>query len=227
MTRRQRYRRATFSPIATRDLIPTSIPKRTSRGWLRRPRIRTPAWRALTYETLFGLLAVTGLRIGEAIRLDGNDVEFQTGLLTVRDNKFHKSRRIPLHPSTMEVLARYAEQRSRRFPRPTTPSFFVTIRGVRLLYTHVHSDFRGIVLRAGLAPRSTSGAPRIHGLRHSFAVRTLVEWYQADADVGACLPLLSAYLGHVSPASTYWYLEAAPELLALVSQRLERFMGDL
>lgn len=187
----------------------------------------TPAWRALTYQTLLGLLAVTGLRIGEAIRLDGGDVEFRAGLLTVRDSKFRKSRRIPLHQSTVEALTRYAARRSDQFPRPTTPSFFASVRGARLLDTNVHVDFKEIVRRAGLPPRSMSGPPRIHGLRHSFAVRTLVEWYQAGADVGARLPLLSAYLGHVSPTSTYRYLEAAPELLALVSQRLERFMGDL
>ena len=186
-----------------------------------------PTWRGLTYQSLFGLLAVAGLRIGEAIRLDGDDVELRAGLLTVRDTKFQKSRRIPLHPSAVAALARYAEQRTQRFPRPRTPSFFVTVRGVRLLYTHVNADFLEIVRRARLRPRSTSGPPRIHGLRHSFAVRTLVKWYRSDVDVGANLPLLSAYLGHVSPLSTYWYLEAAPELLALVSQRLRGVVEDL
>lgn len=183
-----------------------------------------PPWRAMTHQTLFGLLAVAGLRVGESIRLDRGDVELQTGLLTVRDTKFKKSRRLPLHSSTVQALARYAEQRDHHFPRLRTDSFFVSVRGSRLLDTHVHATFNEVVRLAVIQPRSTACRPRMHGLRHSFAVSTLLRWYQseADTDVGKNLPLLSAYLGHVSPASTYWYLEAAPELLALVSQRLER-----
>jgi len=189
----------------------------------------SPPWRAMTHKTLFGLLAVAGLRVGEAIRLDRVDVEFRTGLLTVRDTKFKKSRRLPLHSSTVQALAQYTEQRDHHFPRPQTGSFFVSVRGSRLLDTHVHATFNEVVRLAGIKPRSTTCHPRMHGLRHSFAVNTLLRWYQSDADtdVGTNLPLLSAYLGHVSPASTYWYLEAAPELLALVSQRLERVVAAL
>jgi len=188
-----------------------------------------PRRRAMTHQTLFSLLAVAGLRVGEAIRLDRVDVEFGTGLLTVRDTKFKKSRRLPLHPSTVHALARYAEQRDHHFPRPQTESFFVSVRGARLLDTHVHATFREVVRLAAIQPRSTACRPVMHGLRHSFAVNTLLRWYQSDADtdVGTNLPLLSAYMGHVSPASTYWYLEAAPELLALVSQRLERVVEAL
>lgn len=188
-----------------------------------------PPWRATTHQALFGLLAVAGLRVGEAIRLDRGDVEYDAGLLAVRDAKFKKSRRLPLHPSTVQALARYAEQRDRHFPRPQTESFFVSVRGARLLDTHVHATFNEVVRLAAIQPRSTACRPRMHGLRHSFAVNTLLRWYQSDAqvDVGSRLPLLSAYLGHVSPASTYWYLDAAPELLALVSQRLERVVEAL
>lgn len=188
-----------------------------------------PPWRGTTHRTLFGLLAVAGLRVGEAIRLDRMDVEFRTGLLTVRDTKFKKSRRLPLHQSTSEALARYAEQRDHHFRRPQTESFFVSVRGARLLYTHVRSTFNELLRLAAIPIRATACRPVMHGLRHSFAVNTLLRWYQADADtdVGTKLPLLSAYLGHVSPASTYWYLEAAPELLALVNQRLERVIEAL
>lgn len=189
----------------------------------------TPPWRALTHRTLFGLLAVAGLRVGEAIRLDRVDVEFGTGLLTVRDTKFKKSRRLPLHPSTVQALSRYAEQRDDRFPRPPTDSFFVSVRGARLLDTKVHTTFKEVVQLAAILPRSEACRPHLHGLRHTFAVSTLLSWYRSDDDndVGAKLPLLSAYMGHVNPISTYWYLEAAPELLALASRRLERVVEAL
>lgn len=186
-----------------------------------------PAWRAMTHQTLFGLLAATGMRVGETIRLNREDVDSDRGRLTVRDTKFKKSRRMPLHPSTAVALAEYAAQCHRRFPRTTTESFFVSVRGARLLDTHVHATFREAARQAGLEHRPGAGRPRLHGLRHTFAVNTLLRWHQSEADVGAMLPLLSAYLGHVSPASTYWYLEAAPELLAVVSQRLERAMEAL
>jgi integrase len=187
-----------------------------------------PPWRATTHQTLFGLFAVAGLRVGEAIRLDRTGFEYDAGLLTVRDTKFKKSRRVPLHPSTVQALARYADQRDRNFPRPQTESFFVSVRGSRLLDTHVHATFRQVLRLAAIEPRSTACRPRMHGLRHSFAVNTLLRWYQSDAaDVGTKLPLLSAYLGHVSPTSTYWYLEASPELLASVNLRLERAIEAL
>jgi integrase len=177
--------------------------------------------RAATFETLVGLLAVTGLRIGEALRLDRDHVDLAEGVLCVRKTKFGKSREVPLHPSTVDALVAYALERDRLCRRPADPSFFVSTAGTRLLYCNAHLGWLELVRRAGLQPRSTKCRPRPHDLRHSFAVRTLLGWYRDGADVAARLPLLSTYLGHVHPANTYWYLSAAPELLSLVAARLE------
>jgi site-specific recombinase XerD len=174
-----------------------------------------------TYRTLIGLLSVTGMRIGEAIGLARDDVHAARGVLRVVNSKFGKSREIPLHPSVIEALRRYAEQRDRLCPTPSCDSFFVSTRGTRLRYSVVATTFRKLTQRAGLHPRSQRCRPRIHCLRHSFAVRALAEGYATGADVQALLPLLSTWLGHVDPASTYWYLSAAPELLAHASRRLE------
>lgn len=180
--------------------------------------------RVATYRTLIGLLAVTGMRIGEAIRLDRGDLDFEHELLVVRDSKFGKSRALPLHPTTVRALLGYLQQRDRLQPPPSTPALLISPAGTRLLYSNVHSTFRQLRRHAGLRPRSASCRPRIHDLRHTFAVRTLLDAYRTDADVQARLPLLSTYLGHVDPGATYWYLSAAPELLALAGQRLERHL---
>lgn len=182
--------------------------------------LRSPL-RAVTFETLIGLLAVTGLRIGEALRLDRDDVDLDNAVLRIRLSKFGKSREVPLHPSTMHALAGYAHRRDALCPRPRGLSFFVSTAGTRLRYDGTHLAWLDIVRRAGLQPRSTRCRPRPHDLRHSFAVRTLLGWYQDGADVAARMPLLSTYLGHVHPANTYWYLSAAPELLALLTARLD------
>jgi integrase len=179
------------------------------------------ALRAATFETLVGLLAVTGVCIGEALRLDRGDVDMGEGVLQIRDTKFGKSREIPLHTSTVEALAVYARRRNRLCPRPVDPAFFVSTAGTRLLYCNVHATWLNRVRRAGLEPRSASCRRRPHDLRHNFAVRTLLGWYQDDVDAQARMPALSTYLGHVHPANTYWYLSGAPELVMLVrhSQR--------
>ena len=177
--------------------------------------------RAATFEALVGLLAVTGLRIGEALRLDRDDVDLAEGVLRIRVSKFGKSREVPVHASTVDALAAYARRRDQLCPRPTGPSFFVSTAGTRLLYCSAHLAWLELVRRAGLQPRSAKCRPRPHDLRHSFAVRTLLGWYRDGADVAARMPLLSTYLGHVHPANTYWYLSAAPELLALVAARLD------
>ena len=181
--------------------------------------LRSPL-RAATFETLVGLLAVTGLRIGEALRLDRDDVELTFGVLRIRQTKFGKSREVPLHPSTVEALAAYALRRDELCPRPREQAFFVSTAGTRLLYCNAHLAWLDLVRRARLGPRSATCRPRPHDLRHSFAVRTLLGWYRDGADVAACMPLLSTYLGHVHPGNTYWYLSAAPELLTLVAARL-------
>jgi integrase/recombinase XerD len=177
--------------------------------------------RAATFETLVGLLMVSGLRIGEALHLDRDDVDLEDGVLHIRQTKFGKSREVPLHPSTVDALAAYARRRDQLSPRPCDPSFFISTTGTRLRYDNVHLAWLDLVRRAGLAPRSARCRPRPHDTRHSFAVRTLLGWYRDGVDVAAAMPLLSTYLGHVHPANTYWYLSAAPELLTLVAARLD------
>jgi integrase len=188
--------------------------------------LRTPL-RAATYATLIGLLAVTGMRVGEAIRLDRADVDLLEGLLTVRDSKFGKSREVALHATTTEALRGYAHRRDEECPRPAAPSFFVSIAGTRLIYTNVQHVFAGLTVAAGITRRSASCRPRLHDLRHSFAVTTVLGWYRDGVDVEPRLPLLSTYLGHADPGSTYWYLSAAPELFAIAAQRLEHALGQL
>jgi integrase len=182
--------------------------------------------RILTYQTLIPLLAVTGMRVGEAIRLDRNDLDLEAGVLTVWRSKFGKSRELPLHASTVDALRTYLRRREQLYPGPQAPSLFISSVGTRLLYCNVNWTFLRLVSRAALKPRSTLCRPRLHDLRHTFAVRTLLDAYRTDADVGARLPLLSTYLGHVHPANTYWYLSAAPELLALAGNRLERSLEE-
>lgn len=186
--------------------------------------LRSPL-RAATFETLVGLLAVTGLRIGEALRLDRDDVDLVDGVLVIRLSKFGKSREVPLHPSTVGALAAYTRERDRLCRRPVDRAFFVSTAGTRLLYCNAHLAWLDLVRRAGLQPRSATCRPRPHDLRHSFAVRTLLGWYPDGADVQARMPLLSTYLGHVHPGNTYWYLSAAPELLTLVVARLDATAG--
>ena len=177
--------------------------------------------RAATFETLVGLLAVTRLRIGEALRLDRDDVDLVGAVLVIRLSKFDKSREVPVHASTVDALAAYTRERDRCCRRPAGRAFFISTAGTRLQYCNAHSGWLDLVRRAGLKPRSARCRPRPHDLRHSFAVRTLLEWYRDGADVQAHMPLLSTYLGHVHPANTYWYLSAAPELLHLVAARLD------
>lgn len=177
--------------------------------------------RAATYQTLIGLLAVTGMRVGEVIALDGSDIDWHESLLVVRHAKFHKSREVVLHPSTLDALDAYTKARDRYCPRPRTPAFFVSMAGTRLIYNNVHYEFHRLVQRAGLVPRSSRCRPRPHDLRHRFAARTLLAWYRDGEDVAARLPALSTYLGHLDPSDTYWYLSAVPELLALAAERLQ------
>jgi integrase len=184
-----------------------------------------PELRAATFETLIGLLACTGLRIGEAIRLDRNDVDLEGQVLIVRDSKFGKSREVLLHESTIHALADYAKVRDRLCPDPGERSFFITTRGTRLCHPTVHQPFRALLKQAGVKHPSPTRRVRIHDLRHSFAVRTLLGWYRDGSGVASRMPLLSTYLGHVDPAASYWYLSAAPELLALAAERLELAAG--
>jgi integrase/recombinase XerD len=183
-------------------------------------RLRTPL-RAATIATLIGLLSVTGMRIGEVIGLDDTDVDVEAGLLLVRQAKGGDQRLVPLHHTTITALSDYRSQRDREFPQPVSPALFVATNGQRLRYVNVCATFITLARRAGLAPRSARCRPRIHDLRHSFAVATLLDWYRDGGDIASRLPLLSTYLGHVDPKATYWYLDAAPELMAEAARRLE------
>ena len=177
--------------------------------------------RAATYQTLIGLLAATGLRIGEAIRLDRGDIDFDQGVLLVRRSKFGKSRAVPLESSTRDALDAYAARRDRLCPRPASESFFVSLRGTRIIYACVWPTHRALCQNAGVGAGATH-PPRVHDHRHSFAVRTLVGWYRDGHDIHGRLPWLSTYLGHREPRYTYHYLSAAPELLAHAARLLER-----
>ena len=207
MPHRQRWRRpfiySTADIDAVRDRVRCSI---------------SSSLRAATYDTLIGLLAASGLRIGEAIKLDRSDVDWGEGVLLIRESKFGKSRLVPLHPTSMQALAEHAALREELQPHPQGPSFFVSLTGNRLCYAVVSQTFRQLVDSAGVGTGAPS-PPRLHDLRHTFAVRTLLGWYRGGEDVQAKIPSLSTYLGHREPASTYWYLSAAPELLALAAAR--------
>jgi integrase len=182
--------------------------------------LRTPLRRA-TFATLIGLLAVTGMRVGETITLDCDDLDLSAGLLVVRHAKFGKTRQLILHPTTVDALRSYLHQRGQLTPAPATAALLVSTAGTRLLYCNIHWTFQRLVRRAGLTPRSTPCRPRIHDLRHSFAVRSMLDAYTAGQDGQSRLTLLSTWLGHVHPAHTYWYLSASPELMAVAGQRLE------
>jgi integrase len=196
-------------------------------GLLAAARALSPALRAATYETLVGLVVITGLRIGEAIRLDRTDVDLDEGSIIVRRAKFGKTREVWLHDSTIDALRAYARTRDQRWLVAATPRCFLSARGMALKDSIVHYTFRHLVRAADLEGRGARCQPRPHDLRHTFAVRTLLTWYRAGLEVEPKLPLLSTHLGHIQPASTYWYLQAAPELMAIAGQRLENVLRKL
>ena len=178
----------------------------------------TPPLRSATYVTLIGLLAATGLRIGEAIKLDRGDIDWSAGVLLIRESKFGKSRLVPVTDTTLQALSDYARLRDQLQRRVRQPSFFTSRTRHRLCYAAVSEVFRTVIDDSGIgadAPRR----PRLHDLRHTFAVATLLSWYRSGEDVQAKVPALSTYLGHREPGSTYWYLSAVPELLACAAAR--------
>ena len=184
-----------------------------------------PRFRAATYQALISLLAASGVRIGEALSFDRGDLDADQGMLTVRDAKFGKTRLIPLHPTAAAALARYSALRDEHHPRPADPALFLSTAGTRLRHSNVSLTFSKLTAQAGLARRSASCRPRIHDVRHSYAVATVLGWYRDGADVAAMMPRLSTYLGHNDPKHTYWYLSAAPELMALAGDRLHAHLN--
>jgi integrase len=179
--------------------------------------------KSATHTTILGLLVATGMRVGEVLALDQEDVDRRHWLLTVRSSKFGKSRHVPVHLSTIAALEGYVRVRDRLGPRRRTPSLFISGAGTRVIHQNFHHVFLRLIRLAGIGDGRRR--PRLHDLRHTFAVRTVRDWYRAGVDVEQRLPWLSTYLGHVCPKSTYWYLTATPELLAPAAQRLERAWG--
>jgi integrase/recombinase XerD len=171
-----------------------------------------PWFRSATYTALFGLVAVTGVRIGEALAIPAGGIDLDAGLLTVAPAKSRRERILPLHPTTVAALADYAALRSRKYPGAAT--FFVSIRGTMLLHHCVLNAFRDACALAGIPGRA-----RIHDLRHSLAVNTLLDWYRSGEDIDAEMPALSGYLGHTTPEGTFWYVSAVPELMQLAAAR--------
>jgi integrase/recombinase XerD len=193
---------------------------------LLRAALKLPAKNGLrpwTYHCLFGLLSVTGLRVGEAQNLELQDVDLQAGVLTIRGAKFGKSRLVPLHASTRRVLADYMARREQVWAnRPVSSYLFVSGWGNRLDRGDIHRTFYALSRQIGLRGPSDSHGPRLHDMRHGFASKTLLRWYRAGEDAERRLPILSAYLGHAHWSDTFWYLSALPELMHEAMSRLER-----
>ena len=182
----------------------------------------TTGLRPCTYATLLALLAVTGMRSSEPLRLNRDDVDLARGVLTVRKSKFGKSRYIPVHESTRQALINYAAQRDHLCPNPGRPSFFLSEHGARVTEWALRRTFVKLSRQVGLRGPSDSRGPRLHDLRHRFAVETLLRWYRDGIDVERHLPRLTTYLGHARVSDTYWYLTVTPELMQLAARRLDR-----
>ena len=184
-----------------------------------RATIPTPL-RAATVETLIGLLATTGMRISEATGFERGDLDTVEGVITVRHSKFDRSRLVPLQRTTVDALCGYAQMRDQLLPSTRSLTFFVSTAGTALFHADFGKAFRKLLQVTGVGADARR-RPRVHDMRHSFAVHTLIRWYRAGENVGALLPRLATYLGHRDVCSTFWYLSAAPELLALAARRLE------
>jgi site-specific recombinase XerD len=181
--------------------------------------------RAQTHYCLFGLLAVTGLRISEAIGLERQDVDLQRGLLTVRGAKFGKSRLVPVHHSTRGALEQYAKIRDAQFAHPVAANFLVSERGQALRASTVRETFCQLSVQIGLRAAEDRTGPRLHDFRHRFATETLLRWYRSGEDTERRLPALSTFLRHSRTSDTYWYISACPELMGEAARRLEKRWG--
>jgi integrase len=212
--RRRRRRPHIFSDEEIGRLMVEGVQRRSRTGL-----------RGLTYTTLIGLLASTGLRPGEALALDRSDVDLERGILSIRETKFGKSRLVPIDPSTRRALRQYAERRDALGVHLRSPAFLLAESGRRLQGCTARRMFALLSCITGLRPatesrRRVGRGPRLQDFRHTFATRRLLEWYRAGLDVERELPTLSTYLGHIEVGLTYWYIEAVPELLALATERL-------
>jgi integrase len=215
----KRARPYLYSDAEIRGLLRAAreMPCRYERGELR-------PW---VFYCLFGLLSVSGLRLGEARNLELQDVDLKAAVLTVRGAKFGKDRLVPLHTSTCKVLADYVDRRSRHWAdRPVSSHLFVSSQGHRLDGAEIHRTFYALSRQIGLRGASDRHGPRLHDMRHRFATNTLVRWYRSDQDPERLLPILSAYLGHVHVEDTQWYLSGCPELMREAMRRLERCWED-
>jgi integrase len=195
-------------------------------SWNRFPGPWWSRFQAQTFYCIFGLLAVTGMRIGEVLHLQPADIDWTEGVLTIHNAKFGKSRLVPLHSSTVQALATFVKHRDRFFrrlrPQPELSHFFVTSRGTRLQVTHLDRVFLFLSRQIGLRAPNARCGPRLHDFRHRFAIETLLRWYRDGEKVDRLLPVLSTYLGHTHVTGTYWYLRCTPELMAAAGERLER-----
>jgi len=222
----------TFDPrtaVLLRDLVPWRqqrpqphiYSEQEISALMRVSRQLSPPILRATYVTLIGLLAATGMRLGEALAFEDRDVDWSRSVLLVRRTKFQKTRLIPVHATTLTAMRHYRASRNRVFPRRHDAAFFVSSAGKRLNKRVVEVTFVRLLRRAGIG-RGLARRPRLHDLRHTFAVTTLRDWYREGIDVEHRLPALSTYLGHVNPSTTYWYLTATPELLVLAGKRLTK-----
>jgi integrase/recombinase XerD len=217
--RPKRARPYLYSDAEIRGLLSAALkmPYHQERGKLR-------PW---IYYCLLGLLSVSGLRVSEARNLEVQDVDLKTALLTIRGTKFGKTRLVPLHHSTCQVLAEYIRRRNRHWrQRPVSPHLFVSSSGHRLDGADIRRMFYALSRQIGLRGPCDSHGPRLYDLRHRFATRTLVRWYRSNQDPERKLPLLSAYLGHAHVADTQWYLNGSPELMREAMHRLEHRWED-
>ena len=218
--RRQPY---LYSPAEVLRLLEGAM---NYRLWNRFPGPWWGHFQAWTYHCIFGLLAVTGMRLGEVLNLQAQDIDWTGAVLTVRKAKFGKSRLVPLHPSTLQALKTFVQHRDRFFarrqPRCALSHFFVTSCGTRLRVTQVNRVFLRLSRQIGLRAPGARHGPRIHDLRHRFAIETLQRWYRSGQEVERLLPVLSTYLGHTHITGTYWYLTSTPALMHAAGARLEQ-----
>ena len=213
-------------------------------AWATRPAGASPVWHARrlsvarcfarhlsatdpSCQAVISLLATTGLRIGEALALTRADTDLDGGIITVVNGKHGTSRHVPLHPTVTRMLRHYAGRRDQLCQEPRSDRFFLTRAGTPLSAGQLQDAFARLLVHAGITVPAGQRPPRIHDLRHAFAVMTIRDWYRNGEDVQARLPVLSTMLGHIAPAHTYWYLTATPDLLALAAQRLHDHLGDL